>query len=222
MNTPQLIVMLTHDDYTVKNAREVFEQSRCSKAKHWGMKDGTLAPAVMRELYSEMKSCGMTTYLEVVDYSLEGGLSGARVAAECGCDVLLGTKYSDEVNDFCHSAGVLYMPFVGHVSGRPSVLMGDAEEMIVEAREYLRRGVYGIDLLGYRSASGDCADLSRHVVESLDAPVCLAGSIDSYGRLDEVRGINPWAFTIGSAFFDHRFEGSIAEQIDRVCDYMSR
>lgn len=42
------------------------------------------------------------------------------------------------------------MPFVGSITGRPSVLTGTIDEMVAEANRYLEKGVYGIDLLGYR------------------------------------------------------------------------
>jgi hypothetical protein len=91
--------------------------------------------------------------------------------------------------------------------------------MIAQAGTYLEKGAYGIDLLGYRHAENP-ATLNRAFVSSVSAPVCLAGSINSYERLDEVKEAAPWSFTIGSAFFDNRFGGSFAEQIDIVCDYM--
>lgn len=34
----ELIVMLTYDDFTVKNANEIFEACVDSKAKYWGVK----------------------------------------------------------------------------------------------------------------------------------------------------------------------------------------
>lgn len=111
------------------------------------------------------------------------------------------------------------MPFVGEIVGRPSVLTGTLAGMVAEAERYLAEGAYGIDLLGYRY-TGDAAALNREFVAALDAPVCLAGSINSYARLDEVKEAAPWAFTIGSAFFDDCFGGTFCEQIDKVCDYM--
>ena len=141
------------------------------------------------------------------------------MAAECGCDVLMGTVFSDAVNAFCRDHGIRYMPFVGEIVGRPSVLTGTLAGMVAEAERYLAEGVYGIDLLGYRY-TGDAAALNREFVAALDAPVCLAGSINSYTRLDEVKEAAPWAFTIGSAFFDGCFGGTFCEQIDKVCDYM--
>ena len=131
----------------------------------------------------------------------------------------MGTVYSDAVRDYCRAHGLRYMPFVGQVTGRPSVLQGTPEGMIDEARRYLAKGVYGIDLLGYRY-TGDAAALTRAFVAAVPAPVCLAGSVNSLARLDEVKAAGAAYFTIGSAFFEHAFGGSIADQINAVCDYM--
>lgn len=218
---PELIVMLTWHDYTVENAAQVFEQCKNSKAKFWGFKEHPLPLDQMKALYAHMKECGKTTFLEVVAYSEQEGLEGARIAAACGCDVLMGTKFFDSINDYCHEHGIKYMPFVGKVTGRPSVLEGTIEGMIAEARSYIERGAYGIDLLGYRF-TGDAVTLNEAVVAGTGAPVCLAGSIDSYERLDQVRNAAPWAFTIGGAFFENKFGGSFVEQVNKVCDYMSQ
>lgn len=219
--TPELIVMLTHNDFTVENAREIFEQCKDSKANFWGFKEHPLPLDMMKQLYSYMKECGKTTFLEVVAYTEEEGIAGAKMAAECGCDVLMGTMYSDAINGICKTNGMKYMPFVGQITGRPSVLEGTIEGMIEEAKECLKKGVYGFDLLGYRY-TGDAVALNKAFVENIHAPVCLAGSIDSYQRLDEVKDASPWAFTIGSAFFENKFDGSFAEQINKVCDYMHK
>ena len=45
---------------------------------------------------------------------------------------------------------------------------------------------------------------------------------NSYERLDEIKEIKPWSFTIGSAFFDHAFGQDFNEQINCVCDYMEK
>lgn len=92
------------------------------------------------------------------------------------------------------------MPFVGKISGRPSILKGSREEMIQEAKQYLSKGVFGFDLLGYRYTK-DAVKLNQEFVSAVNAPVCIAGSINSYQRLDEIKEAGPWAFTIGSAFF---------------------
>lgn len=218
---PELIVMLTHNDRTVENAREVFESCKNSKAQYWGFKEEPLPLEQMKELYRLMKSCGKTTFLEVVAYTEEECLAGARMAAECEVDVLLGTLYFDSINELCKKHGMKYMPFVGTITGRPSVLEGTLEEMVAQANEALEKGVYGFDLLGYRY-TGDAAALNKAFVEAVDAPVCLAGSVNSYQRLDEVKDAAPWAFTIGGAFFEGKFGGTFCEQVDKVCDYMAQ
>lgn len=215
-----LVVMLTHDDRTVEHAYEIFEQCKDSKAQFWGFKEDPLPLADMKRLYTYMKECGKTTVLEVVDYTEEGGLAGAQMAAECGCDIVMGTLFSDSINDFCKKHHLKYMPFVGKVSERPSILEGTVEDMIAEANRYLEKGVYGIDILGYRFI-GDAADLNRRFVANVNAPVCIAGSVNSYGRLDELKEANPWAFTIGGAFFEHKFGNDFVTQINDVYDYVA-
>lgn len=216
---PELIVMLTWYDYTVENAIQVFEQSKDSMARCWGMKEHSLPKEQMKQLYAYMRACGKTTFLEVVAYTEEEGLAGARLAAECGCDILMGTKYSHAINQYCKDNGLKYMPFVGDIIDRPSVLKGEVDELVREAKACMANGVYGINLLGYRYV-GDCDALYEAFKREIDAPVCLAGSINSYDRLDEIKTLAPSLFTIGSAFFEHKFGDSIAEQIDNVCRYM--
>lgn len=218
---PELVVMLTYDDLTVTNAAEIFESCKQIPVQYWGFKEQPLPVQEMRALFSYMKSCGKTTCLEVVAYDEAAGIAGAETAAACGCDLLMGTCYFDSVRDICKANGLRYMPFVGDVTGRPSVLAGDPEEMLAEAKRILAAGADGIDLLGYRY-TGDADALNRRLIAELDAPVCVAGSIDSYARLDEVLRAAPWSFTIGSAFFDGCFGGSIPEQIEKVCAYIER
>ena len=168
-----------------------------------------------------MKNFGKTTFLEVVSYSEREGLDGAKIAAACHCDFLMGTKYFDSINALCRANDIRYMPFVGKISGRPSILDGTLDEMLDEARFCLAKGVYGIDLLGYRY-TGDAAALNKNFVAGVKAPVCIAGSVNSFNRLDELKKISPQMFTIGGAFFDGKFGGTFAEQIDKVCDFMQR
>ena len=220
-NTPELIVMLTQNDYTVKNAYEIFEQCKNSKAKIWGMKEKGLLLEQMKKLYDYMKECGKTTVLEVVAYTEEECIEGAKTAAECGCDILMGTRFYDSINEFCKENNLKYMPYVGSVRGRPSILEDTIEEMIDEANKYLEKGVYGFDLLGYRY-TGDPVLLNKEFVSQVKAPVCIAGSINCCKQLDEVKDAAPWTFTIGSAFFDNKFAGTFNKQIDEVCEYIKK
>lgn len=218
---PELIVMLTHHDVTVKNARAIFDECKDCKAKFWGFKEVGLPLDEMKQLYAYMKECGKTTFLEVVAYTEEECLEGAKMAVACGVDVLMGTMFFDSINEYCKENNLKYMPFVGKIVGRPSVLEGTIQGIIDEANSLIEKGVYGFDLLGYRY-TGDAIELNKQFVANVNAPVCLAGSVDSYKRLDEVKNANSWTFTIGGAFFDGKFGGTFAEQIDKVVDYMSK
>ncbi|MDE6668412.1 MAG: hypothetical protein K2K26_01870 [Muribaculaceae bacterium] len=217
---PELVVMLTYNDFTIENADDVFEQCKTSLATYWGIKEKPLPVEKMQRLFKRMKECGKTTVLEVVGYDVTEGMKGAEIAAACGCDILMGTKFHESIADFCVKHNIRYMPFVGHIEGRPSVLTGTVEEITAEARRALERGAYGIDLLGYRYV-GDAVALNKAVVEAVSGPVCIAGSINSYQRLDEVRAIGAAMFTIGSAFFDNKFGNGLCQQIDNVINYLA-
>jgi len=216
---PELIVMLTHNDFTVENASAIFEKCKGSKAIYWGFKEKPLPVEEMKSLFNYIRSCGKHTILEVVAYSEQEGLNGAKLALDCGVDILMGTKYYESINLFCKKHNIKYMPFVGTIQGRPSVLKGELEDIVNEAQQYVSMGVYGIDLLGYRYV-GDVFSLSKKIVDSLNVPVCIAGSIDSYKKLDEIKNISPWGFTVGSAFFDKKFGDEFADQINNVVDYI--
>ena len=220
-NSLNLIVMLTHNDETVNNAHEIFEKCKNSDAKFWGFKEKSIPIEQMKNLYKYMKECGKTTFLEVVEYTEKEGLEGAKIALECGCDILMGTMFFDSINEFCKKNNLRYMPFVGKVTERPSILEGEIDEIIKEANEYLKKGVYGFDLLGYRY-TGNAVELNERFVLEINAPVCIAGSVNGYERLDELKNINPWSFTIGSAFFENKFDGSFEEQINKVCEYVKQ
>jgi len=220
-NQPKLIVMLTHNDRTVKNAYEIFDKCKDSKATMWGFKEEGIPKDEMSKLCKYMKKCKKTAVLEVVAYEEKACVAGANLAAECGFDILMGTVYSDKVHRILNENNIKYMPFAGKLSGRPSVLSGNPEEIISEAKEIIKKGAYGIDLLGYRY-TGDAVSLNESFVANINSNVCLAGSINSFKRLDEVLKASPFAFTIGGAFFEHRFGDDFRTQIDTVCDYITR
>ena len=216
---PELTVMLTYQDRTVPNAWDIFESCKNTAARFWGFKEEPLPLSEMKALYDYMKTCGKTTALEVVAYTEAECVKGAETAAFCGVDYLMGTMFFDSVLDICRQNNIRYYPFVGRIHDRPSILEGTPEEMIEEALTCLEKGADGIDLLGYRY-TGDATALCRRFVHEVPAPVCLAGSINSLKRLDEVKEIGPASFTIGSAFFNHCFGEDIAAQIDYVVQYL--
>lgn len=221
-NAPELVVMLTHHDKTVENAIEIFEGAKDAPAKYWGFKEVGIPEETMTLLVKKMKDAGKVTCLEVVAYTEEECLDAAKLAIRCGFDILMGTLYFDSIKEAADKAGMRYMPFVGNIHSRPSVLEGTIEGMIEEAQNLIKnKGITGFDLLGYRY-TGDAVKLNKEFVKNVSVPVCLAGSIQGYERLDEVKAAGAWGFTIGGAFFEHKFGDSFSEQITAVVEYMNK
>lgn len=221
MNTyNNLIVMLTHNDKTIKNAYEIFNKCKNSKAEFFGFKNEPLSLNEMKLLCKYMKNCGKKTVLEVVAYTEKAGLDSAKNAVKCGFDILMGTKYLDSINNFCKNNNLKYMPFVGQVTDCPSVLEGNINEIINKAKTLLNKDIYGIDLLGYRF-KGNSEKLIYEFIQSIKKTICVAGSINDYQKINTVKNAKPWAFTIGSAFWKNKFGENINKQINNIFDYIN-
>ena len=220
---PEFILMLTHNDTTVKEALNIFRECKDAPVEHWGFKDVGLPPDEMKTLVHEMKAAGKTTYLEVVSLSEEEGLRGAGIALESGFDVLMGTVFFDSILEYLKGKPIRYYPFPGHIHSHPSILDGTIEEIVAHARFLEGKGVQGMDLLSYRYV-GDARLLLREVVKATSVPIVSAGSIESYRRLAEVWQAGAWGFTIGSALFDKKFitDGSFLENTLAVCDWLEK
>lgn len=219
---PKLITMLTYNDETVNNALSIFRECADLDCDFWGFKDVGLPEDRIKELVTVMKQAGKTTFLEVVSLTEEECLRGARIAVECGFDYLMGTVFFQSVFDYLKSHAKLYLPFCGKVTGHPSVVEGTIEDAIDEGKRLQKLEVAGFDLLAYRFV-GDAEELARRFVKEIDLPVVIAGSIASTERLDRIKEYNPWAFTIGTAFFDKKFvpDGSFGDQIQAVLEYLN-
>lgn len=209
------IIMLTHNDITVANSPAIFSELRDCPIEYWGIKEQGLCEEDMIKLCRDIRNSGKKAVLEAVTYTEHESIASAYTAVRCGCDILMGTLYSDKVHKILNESNIKYMPFIGKVSGRPSVLEGTLEEMISEIRALKEKGVFGIDLLGYRY-TGDAKALISGIVKSAELPVCVAGSIDSCERLDFIKDISPGFFTVGSALFEGRFGKTMKEQIEKI------
>lgn len=217
----KIIIMLTHNDRTVPNALETFASCKDLPVDFWGFKDVGLEREKMAQLIAAMKAAGKTTFLEVVTYSEEECMAGAKTAVELGFDYLMGTLFFDSVYAYLQEHQVKYLPFCGTVTGSPSVLSGSFEEIINDVKSMLDKGVYGIDLLAFRHQQG--AELAEAYCSAIKSPVVIAGSINSRERIDFIDRIKPWAFTMGSALFTENFapgEG-FRKNLEAVIDHMN-
>lgn len=219
----KLITMLTYNDETVKDALEVFNQCADLPCDFWGFKDIGLPLDQMKRLVNRMKEAGKTTFLEIVSLTEHECLAGAKVAVDCNFDYLMGTVFYNSVFKFLKDKPVKFLPFCGKVSGHPSIVEGTIEEAIEDGKKMEKIGVDGFDLLAYRYV-GDAEQLAREFIQAIKLPVVVAGSINSFARLDKIKELDPWAFTIGSAFFAQKFvpDGSFDKQIEVVLNYLEK
>lgn len=222
---PELIIMLTNNDITVSNAAEVFEACKDLPAKKWGFKDVGLEKDQMIELAKKMKEAGKETYIEVVTYTEEGCLEGAKMAYECGFDYLTGTLPFESVFEYAKEHNLKYCPFCGAVGGSPVELTGSVESVVESAKECIANGAEGIDLTAYRYADGDPVELTKAVVEAVGADkVCIAGSIGNTERMDAMKEAGVAEYTMGSALFNANFVkgGTFRENLEFVLDYLQK
>lgn len=222
---PELIIMLTNNDITVTNAAEVFEQCKDLPAKKWGFKDVGLPKDQMIALAKAMKEAGKETYIEVVTYTEEGCLEGAKLAYECGFDYLTGALPFDSVFAYAKEHNLKYYPFCGKVGGSPVALSGSVESVVDSAKKCIENGANGVDLTAYRYADGDPVELTKAVVEAVGADkVCIAGSIGNTERMDVMKEAGVAEYTMGSALFNANFVpgGSFRENLEFVLDYLNK
>lgn len=220
---PKLIVMLTQNDVTVENAREVFDSCKDLPVDFWGFKNVGISPADTQELLSAMKRHNKVTFLEVVTYTEESCLENARMAVDSGFDYLTGTRYFPSVAEYLKDKSIRYYPFVGDVGGSPVILQGTTDEILGDCKRLESAGVHGLDLVAYRYTDGDPVELAKRVVASATTDVVIAGSISSEERLRIISEIDPFAFTMGSALFEKRFapEGDFRANLEKVIDLMN-
>lgn len=217
----QLVIMLTHNDLTVKNAGEVFDECKDLPISCWGFKDVGIPVEQMKEVNKAMKDAGKTTFLEVVTYTEEECLNGAKMAMDCGFDYLTGTVFYPSIVELLKGSGVKYFPFGGKVSGSPIQLEGTTEEIVADCLRLLDSGADGVDLTPFRhkDKNFDGSQLASAAVTKIPSEkLMFAGSIGTFERMDEVNKLEIYGYTMGSALFDGKFVkgGTFRENLEFV------
>jgi hypothetical protein len=217
-----LIVMLTHHDRTTPDALEVFHTASDLAIDFWGFKDVGLSEAKMSELATALHRAHKKVFLEVVSYTESECLRGAHLAVDLKCDYLMGTIFYRKVWDYIKDTDVTYLPFLGNVSGSPSILEGTPEELIDEGMRYIDLGVTGFDILAFRHVT-DPESIASACARQIPGTIVIAGSIASKERMQFVDNIGAWGFTMGSALFDDAFvaNGGFRSNLEAVTSLMS-
>jgi len=197
----EFIFMLTRNDETLADAREVYASVAATGVRHFGCKDVGLPRKELEALLSDIESNGHTSYLEVVSESDEATLASARAAAEIQPDYLIGGTLIEPVQEIIAGTGIKFFPYVGRVVGHPCLLRGSIQEIADDARRAEALGLDGVNLLAYRY-DGDVEALVDAVVSNTSLPVIAAGSVDSVERIRALARNGVWAFTIGTAALD--------------------
>ena len=197
----EFIFMLTRDDVTLRDAREVYASISGTGVRHVGCKDVGLPTEELSALMDDIRANGHETWIEVVSETEEATLASARAAAEIRPDHLVGGTLIEPVQEILAGTGVKFWPYVGQIVGHPCLLRGSIEEIVADTRRAAELGVDGINLLAYRY-DGDVEALVRAVVGATDLPVICAGSVDSLDRIRALEAAGAWAFTIGTAALD--------------------
>jgi hypothetical protein len=197
----EFIFMLTRDDQTLADARDVYASIAATGVRHVGCKDVGLPRDDLQGLISDIKANGHTSHLEVVSETEKGTLASARAAAEIGPDYLIGGTLIEPVQEIIAGTGIKFFPYVGQIVGHPCLLRGSIPEIADDARRAEAVGADGINLLAYRY-DGDVDDLVEAVGEATTLPLIAAGSVDSAERIRALEQRGVWAFTIGTAALD--------------------
>jgi hypothetical protein len=197
----EFIFMLTRNDTTLADARAIYASIAGTGLRHVGCKDVGLPKDELAEFMGEIRANGHTSYLEVVSETEEQTLQSARVAAEIGPDYLIGGTVIEPIQEILAGTGIKFFPYIGEIVGHPCLLRGSIERICDDARRAEAAGVDGINLLAYRY-DGDVPELVRAVAEATSLPLICAGSVDSIARIEELRDLGVWAFTIGTAALD--------------------
>lgn len=217
VNVTDLIFFLTYNDVTVYNAIDVFEETKNTDVKYFGFKDVGLPKEKLKQLHSNMKKAGKTTFLEVVTATKEDNVRSAKMAVELGVDYMIGGTAVRQTLPLLKSTSIKYFPYIGRIVGHPCLLRGTVEKIKKDAKAVQGLGVAGIDLLAYRY-DRDPVPMIEAVQKAVRIPLIVAGSVDSLEKVRKLIDLDVWSFTIGSAFFDKRFvpNGTLTDQIQTV------
>ena len=197
----EFIFMLTRDDRTLTDAREVYASIAETGLRHVGCKDVGLPRTELQALMDEIRANGHTSHLEVVSETEEVTLASARAAAEIGPDFLIGGTLIEPVQEILAGTGIRFFPYVGQIVDHPCLLRGSIEQIVEDTKRAESLGVDGINLLAYRY-DGDVDALVEAVVGATSLPVIAAGSVDSPARIQALAERGVWAFSIGTAALD--------------------
>lgn len=198
------ILMLTRDDRTIDDGLAVVDEAQALGIRHIGFKDVGATPAQLRTLAQRIHDANAMSYMEVVSLDRGSALRAAAIAIDIGVRRLMGGTDIATTQRTLAGSGIEYFPFAGFPEGHPTRLGGAPHDIADHCASSVAQGCRGVDLLAYRSTAAPPLELIRAARQALGSSglLVVAGSINSFDRIAEVRKAGADAFTVGTAVFD--------------------
>ncbi|MBF0562340.1 MAG: hypothetical protein HQL37_10025 [Alphaproteobacteria bacterium] len=215
------IFMLTRDDRTIEDCREVLALIAPLGLRHIGFKDIGIDKSTLAALTHDIRGLGALAYMEVVSTTSADARASIATAAEIGVDRVLGGQETAFALEHLPGGGAQYFPFAGRPEGHPTRLGGTPAAVAADCRRMRALGCAGVDLLAYRATEANPLDLVRAARAALtDGTLIVAGGIHSPEQIHALATAGADAFTIGSAIFDGSFSPRKGALISRVKDIL--
>ncbi len=219
----QEVIMLTDNDLTVDNAAEFFTSAKDEATINWGFKSVGQPHDVMYALAEVIKAAGKNLFLESITYTQEEYKFLAEFSKKAGVNCVLGTIYDKGLHEALNEIGVLYCPFIAKTPGLPGRIIKSKDEIMADLQQALDAGVGGVSIPAYMHDEMSGKEiLSMIRKEAPELPILVAGRVKTYERIDEMFELNT-SFTIGGALFRAELgEGSFADNVRILSDYMKK
>jgi len=130
----EFIFFLTHNDVTIPNAIEVFEDVRDTGVKFVGFKDIGLPKDQLVRLRKMIADSGKIAVLEVVSTSEADNNRSIRMGVDLGVVYLIGGTYVENSLPLVKGRGIKYFPYIGKIVGHPCLQRGSIDEISKDAK----------------------------------------------------------------------------------------
>ena len=216
----RLVVMLTLNDVTIKNAIEVFESCKDLPIDNWGFKNVGISIEERIELARLMREANKNIFLEDVLNEEKDLFEMAEFAVNNGVKNICGRFY-DSVNNYISDKNITYFASSTMSSGSPVMLRGPVNEIINQLKGFEKKGVEGFCIGAYRHESSP-EELIQGMTKELKGKILIAGSINSKERMAYVNEAGCYGFTMGSAIFNHKYKpnGNFRDNLIEVIKIM--
>lgn len=217
-----LIVMLTRNDLTVSNAKEVFDSCKDLPVEFWGFKDNGISLDEMKILAKDMKDAGKKVVFELLGTKEDECISGAKHAVEIKADYMMGGVFFPSVSKILSDNNIKYYPYIGNVLPDPVIISSTPEEIAKEIEILKSKGCEGVTLLAYENEKEHPLQVMDNFFGRKELNCIVAGAVNSKGRMIAILSYGMFGFACGSSFFKGDFceDKSFRAQVKAISDFL--